>query len=156
MICSVIDYSKLKLAPANLNQLSALYNIENQAKNFAWTQQMLSSSINSQHIFSVLSNDQKIIGFYILLDCIDCFEILNIVIAPSYQSKGLGSYLLSQLFIQVKSANQNKIFLEVRVSNQSALNFYLKHGFEEVSRRKNYYPTQNGKEDGIIMVKNLA
>ena len=37
------------------------------------------------------------------------------------------------------------IFLEVRESNQTAINFYKKNKFKEISIRKNYYskPTEN-------------
>ena len=49
----------------------------------------------------------------------------------------------------------SQLILEVRASNQSAIDFYLKHGFEEISLRKNYYMNNskhpNQKEDGIIM-----
>jgi ribosomal-protein-alanine N-acetyltransferase len=41
--------------------------------------------------------------------------------------------------------------LEVRASNQSAIGLYLKHGFEEVGRRKNFYA--DPQEDAIIMTR---
>lgn len=41
------------------------------------------------------------------------------------------------------------IFLEVRVSNQAALQFYRKLGYEVLSVRKNYY--SNPVEDAFIM-----
>ena len=46
----------------------------------------------------------------------------------------------------------DNITLEVRESNKEAINFYLKNGFKEVTRRKNYYK----EEDGILMIKNLG
>ena len=41
------------------------------------------------------------------------------------------------------------IFLEVRESNQVAINFYKKNKFKEISVRKNYYSEPN--ENAIIM-----
>ena len=41
------------------------------------------------------------------------------------------------------------IFLEVRESNQVAINFYKKNKFNQISIRKNYYSEPN--ENAIIM-----
>ena len=42
------------------------------------------------------------------------------------------------------------MFLEVRESNQAAMQMYLNHGFNEVGRRRNYYPTAAGREDALV------
>jgi ribosomal-protein-alanine N-acetyltransferase len=41
--------------------------------------------------------------------------------------------------------------LEVRVSNFSAIRLYLNYGFIEVGRRRDYYRTEFGREDAILM-----
>ena len=41
------------------------------------------------------------------------------------------------------------ITLEVRASNNAAIQLYMKHGFAQVGRRKNYYEELN--EDAILM-----
>jgi ribosomal-protein-alanine N-acetyltransferase len=43
------------------------------------------------------------------------------------------------------------IFLEVRASNQRAIQLYQMAGFNEIGLRKNYYPTAQGKEHAVIM-----
>ena len=45
------------------------------------------------------------------------------------------------------------LFLEVRVSNTRAIALYHSVGFQEISRRKGYYPTRDGREDAIVMQK---
>ena len=45
----------------------------------------------------------------------------------------------------------DNITLEVKESNKSAINFYLKNGFIEVARREKYYQD----EDGILMIKEM-
>ena len=42
--------------------------------------------------------------------------------------------------------------LEVRESNQKAINLYEKYGFKSLGKRKNYY--QNNNEDALIMWTN--
>ena len=48
-----------------------------------------------------------------------------------------------------------KIFLEVRVSNNPAIELYNKTGFKRVSIRKNYYRLPDGREDALVMSKRL-
>ena len=50
-----------------------------------------------------------------------------------------------------EGAGADSAWLEVRESNQVALNLYQEVGFNEIDRRVNYYPTSKGKEDAIIM-----
>ena len=58
------------------------------------------------------------------------------------------------LFVDTCEAlNAETAWLEVRESNTNAFQLYLKNGFNEVDRRLNYYPTESGKEDAIIMCR---
>jgi ribosomal-protein-alanine N-acetyltransferase len=41
--------------------------------------------------------------------------------------------------------------LEVRVSNFSAINLYTKIGFAQVGQRRDYYATEYGREDALLM-----
>jgi ribosomal-protein-alanine N-acetyltransferase len=49
----------------------------------------------------------------------------------------------------ISNINNIDISLEVRSSNEEAINFYKKNKFMEVAIRKNYY----GNEDAILMVR---
>ena len=51
--------------------------------------------------------------------------------------------------------NAGMCFLEVRVSNQSAYRLYERYGFNEIGRRRDYYPTVDGKEDALVMACTL-
>jgi len=45
---------------------------------------------------------------------------------------------------------------EVRVSNRAAYNLYTKLGFDEIGMRKAYYPARYGREDAIILARDLT
>ena len=47
------------------------------------------------------------------------------------------------------------IFLEVRESNAPARQLYQSVGLLQVRVRKNYYPTLEGREDAILMSRQL-
>jgi ribosomal-protein-alanine N-acetyltransferase len=46
--------------------------------------------------------------------------------------------------------------LEVRVSNAAAYHLYTKLSFDEVGTRKSYYPSRQGREDAIILARDLT
>ncbi|TCT37327.1 GNAT family N-acetyltransferase [Martelella mediterranea] len=67
------------------------------------------------------------VGFIGLIDLF----IGGLFIAPEWQSRGIGSLLLSHAFDL-----KGKLALEVYVANQRAVDFYRKHGFCGVRRRE--------------------
>ena len=82
-------------------------------------------------------------------------DILNIGIDPDFKRQGHGTALLNHLIGELRKRKIGEIFLEVRAGNKSAIQFYKKQGFEEISVRENYYTknskNQSQREDGIIM-----
>ena len=86
---------------------------------------------------------------------VDTADILNIGIDSDFKRQGYGSALLNQLIEELIKRDIGEILLEVRAGNKSAIQFYKKQGFEEISVRKNYYTknskNQSHREDGIIM-----
>jgi len=48
-------------------------------------------------------------------------------------------------------AHSKTIYLEVRSSNHAAIHLYDKHGFNEMSVRKDYYRAKEGREDAVLM-----
>ena len=63
----------------------------------------------------------------------------------------LGIKLQDGLLGFAKDAGAVVLMLEVRQSNEAAKYLYEKVGFIESGRRKNYYPTDDGYEDAILM-----
>ena len=86
---------------------------------------------------------------------VDTADILNIGIDPDFKRQGHGTGLLNHFIEVLRKRNISEILLEVRAGNKSAIQFYKRQGFEEISVRKNYYTknskNQSHKEDGIIM-----
>lgn len=78
-------------------------------------------------------------------------EIENICVAPACRRSGVGETLMAEMLRLAAERDAERIFLEVRAHNESAKALYLKKGFVESYRRKNYY--QGPTEDAIIMMK---
>lgn len=97
----------------------------------------------------VYIKDEKVIGFLEYENHFEITDIINIAVAEYCQNKGIGETLIKYLINNTKA---NKIMLEVRENNVSALNLYNKCGFIEINRRKKYYDD----EDAIIMERKIS
>jgi ribosomal-protein-alanine N-acetyltransferase len=54
-----------------------------------------------------------------------------------------------------KRRDAEVVFLEVRPSNRAACRLYESLGFNEIGRRKDYYPAANGHEDAKVLALQL-
>lgn len=95
--------------------------------------------------------NQKIVGFIGCIDICGEVDITNVAVLKEYRGKNIGTALLAKLLEFLKEKNAKKIFLEVRITNISAINLYKKFGFEEYNIRKGYY--NKPKEDALLMYK---
>ena len=133
-----------KLAINDVDYIEQIFNLEKEIfKNSAFTKGSTENLIKEDNSFIyTYIIDNKVCGYLMVLDSIDVYEILAIATIEEYRNKGIAQKLLDK----IKTKN---IFLEVRESNQIAINFYKKNNFKEISIRKNYYSEPN--ENAIIM-----
>lgn len=75
-------------------------------------------------------------------------ELETIVVEARRQRQGLGTRLLGALAEELRGAGVEELFLEVRSSNQRALEFYRRMGFAETGRRVRYYA--DPVEDAVL------
>ena len=92
---------------------------------------------------------KKIIGFVIFYHVRDDIEIIKIGIMKSCQRKNYGSLILNKI---KKLKHIRKIFLEVSVENNQAINFYLKNGFKKIGIRKAYYTVNRQRIDALRLL----
>jgi len=79
-------------------------------------------------------------------------EIYNIGLYRDFQGAGLGQRLFDGFLEKCHIASVEKIWLEVRASNESAIAFYDRNGFVKHSIRKGFY--SHPAEDAIVMSRN--
>jgi ribosomal protein S18 acetylase RimI-like enzyme len=94
-----------------------------------------------------------IAGFFLARALFENLEILKVGIEPSRQRQGLGTQLMEACYAEGIKRGCRRCFLEVRKSNQGAIDFYLRHKFMFAGSRLNYY--SNPIEDAWIMERNL-
>jgi len=80
-------------------------------------------------------------------------HVISIAVLQEYRRRGIGSALMSEaLNIFEEKYDVDSVYLEVRVSNQPAINMYEKFGFVKARIIRSYY--RDG-EDAYVMVKRL-
>ena len=82
-------------------------------------------------------------------------HILNVCVHPECQGNGFGRQLVEHLIGRAREREAATIFLEVRPSNEAACELYATLGFNEVGVRENYYPAYVGREDALVLAKEL-
>lgn len=82
-------------------------------------------------------------------------HLLNLTIRPESQGQGHGRMLLRELLDLATRDKAEIAFLEVRPSNAAALALYRSEGFSEVGLRRKYYPAATGREDALVMARQL-
>ena len=94
-------------------------------------------------------SSSKAVGIGCLWSILEEAHITLLGIDPEYQQQGLGTLLLHSLLKDAVKRGLARATLEVKVTNQPAINLYEKFGFKFAGRRKNYYPKTG--EDALIL-----
>lgn len=133
-----------------------LLEIETSVHASPWNEMAFYNCFIAQYQCWGIEMNQCLIGFIIVsFDALNEGHILNFAVDLNWQKKGFGRALF-QMILEYAAANHIlRIWLEVRKSNQRAIDFYQKQGFHYVGERKNYYVQLAGNEDALIFLKEL-
>ncbi|MDO9778189.1 ribosomal protein S18-alanine N-acetyltransferase [Glaesserella parasuis] len=140
------------IEPILENDFDRLFEIEQQAHLVPWAKGTLLNSQGERYLNLKLSVENHIVAFVICQFLLDEATLFNITVDPAYQGKGFGKQLLQALIAQLQQKQITTLWLEVRASNTTAQKLYYSLGFNEVTVRKNYYPTKDGgRENAVVM-----
>jgi len=121
-----------------------------------WTLGVFSDCLDGDYDCWVLEQEGQLVGHGILnVIGAEC-HLLNVCVRPEYQRAGLGRRMVEHLLSEATKQEAERVYLEVRPSNAVAYNLYLSMGFYEVGVRKGYYPAKWGREDALVLTRNLS
>lgn len=146
----------MKLRRMELIDLEIISNLEIDLFTSPWKKQDFEYEISKNEFahYYIVEVDDDIVGYFGLWCLFDQAQITTIGTKKEYQKQGVGSFMMEQL-IRIAIDNECEfITLEVRVSNQVAQNLYMKHGFETINIRKDYY--KDNHEDAYLMIKPIG
>lgn len=124
----------------------------------AWSDDNYRSSIRAGYwaIVRCEVDTGAIVAVCVAMDGVDEVHLLNIAVARRCHGQGMARQLLSLLYERCRQRQAPMLWLEVRPSNMAARALYLREGFTEVGLRKAYYPAVNGREDALVMRRDVA
>ena len=100
-------------------------------------------------VFAYLN--EEVVGFAIVLEVLSEATLMDIAVDKKARGKGLGKALLNFVLEQSKRRSMDEMWLDVRESNEVAISLYKQQGFSYIDTRKNYYPTETGRENALVM-----
>jgi len=104
--------------------------------------------------FLVAAEEGGIAGFVVGRRIADEGEILNLGVRNAQRRQGMGTALVKRLGELLRRQGVRRLFLEVRESNVVAVEFYTGLGFQQTSKRPNYY--REPQEAALVLEAKLG
>lgn len=138
------------IAPMTIEDAKELAILDQLCFSVPWSEKSFEEEAkNPLATYFVAKEGDKIVGYGGIWNVSGEGQITNIAVHPGERKKGIASKILEHLISSAKPCE--KIFLEVRESNNAAICLYEKYGFKKCGIRKNFY--HSPQENGIIMIR---
>jgi [ribosomal protein S18]-alanine N-acetyltransferase len=149
----------LRIRPVDASHIGEMIRIGEETNLSPWSAQSYLDELKnpSAIMLRLVDEENTIIGFVVgriilggEIETRRDAEIYNIAVAEQYQQKGCGQQLFDAFVVICREKQAANIWLEVRESNQKAIKFYEKNGFERVQTRPSFY--SNPREHALVML----
>ncbi len=150
------NFDSVQFAQAS-GYISSIAKIESELFDDAWDGLAVHSVLGQfgAGVLIVTDGDDEMLGYCIYQIVFETAEILRIATDSSHQKQGVGGGLLDEFIKLCKDRGVERILLEVRADNTSAMRLYERHGFYQIDIRAGYYQDENGRTDALILERGL-
>ena len=129
--------------------------IEQSSYAFPWSENIFRDCLRVGYTCRALDMAGQIIGYGVMSVGAGEAHILNVCVRDEFRTVGFGRRLLENLLERAAAAGVTEAFLEVRPSNLAAIRLYQRLGFEQIGIRRGYYQAPDGREDAIVLKREL-
>jgi len=138
------------------DDIASVVAIESEAFTTPWQESTFESLLDRDGVELMVMTDARdgVIGYAVLWVILDQGELANLALTTSRRGAGLGAHLLRHVLERARARGVEKLFLEVRASNERAIELYRSFGFEDVGIRRDYY--DRPPEDARVMLTMLG
>lgn len=120
----------------------------------SWTLMQVKEELSgSRRLYMGAIDDEKIVGYAGIASNGESADIHNVAVREIYRRQGIARRMIARLERWAKDQGAISALLEMRVGNEEALPLYRSLGYQEISRRENYYAPG---VDAIVMKKSLV
>jgi ribosomal-protein-alanine N-acetyltransferase len=142
-----------RFRPMTEGDLPAVMAIERGCYEYPWTEGIFRDCIRADYHCYLLTRRGEIAGYGIMAVAAGEAHVLNICVKPTLQGRGLGRIQLEHLLDKARAGGAQRMLLEVRASNRTAISLYQSLGFVEIGLRRGYYPARQAREDAIVLAR---
>jgi ribosomal-protein-alanine N-acetyltransferase len=146
--------ANIKIVKMEQRHLPGILELERGSFSDPWSENMFREEIkdDGRRLSLVLEEGNILLGYAIGWVVVDEFHLGNIAINKDRRGNGLGRFLLTEIMKQAYQRGCRVASLEVRLSNDPAIELYKKIGFKPIAIRKEYYRD----EDALVMLTDIA
>ncbi len=136
------------------NNVLSVQDIQKNCDEPVWAASSLLHLLNKGSGYGyILKYLNKSIGYILLRSLDNEEEVLSLGVLKSKRRQGIASKLFYEFEKGVIRKNVQRIILEVKVENYAAICFYEFLGLKKIKVLKDYYKTDKGYEDGLLLSK---
>ena len=144
-----------EIYPMEEKDIKEVASLESKCFKDAWNEdafryEFFDNNYSHQYVAKV---GEKIVGYVIFWITFDSATLCKVCVDPLYRRNNIGRSLLDEMMDDVFANRAVSITLEVRTSNEAAINLYKKMGFEIVVTKPHYY---SDGEDAYYMVERMS
>jgi [ribosomal protein S18]-alanine N-acetyltransferase len=141
---------RLILSPMTREDLEEVMNLEWKSFSSPWTRGMYVREINKPEGCYLTARSHGVLaGYGGALVILDEAHVMTLAVREDCRRQGVATRILIELIGNVQAKGARFLTLEVRKSNQVAIDLYSKLGFQIMGERKNYYI--DNLENALIM-----
>lgn len=138
--------------------LNDIAKIERELFDDAWDSLAVSEVLGQYGAGVLIACDDgdELMGYLIYQVVFEVAEVLRIAMDMDHQKRGVGRALLDEFKALCQAKGAQRILLEVRADNSSAIRLYERCGFYQIDVRAGYYKDEWGAVDALILQKDLG
>ncbi len=141
---------RVKYVPLAAAHLDEVLVIERAAFTTPWRVEDFINLIENPDAINLAAVESgRVVGYSCAWRVVECAELGNLAVLPERRGRGVARGLLDAMLKICRRKRMETLFLEVRQSNERAVELYERYGFSRIGLRRAYY--SDPVEDALIM-----
>lgn len=147
--------AQVEMLPLGHGDIDAMLAVEQAVYPCPWTRGNFVDSLVAGYSVWGCRVAGELIGYFVVMLAVDEAHLLNLSVSEARQGMGFGARLLRHAMQSARRAGATVLLLEVRPSNGRALALYEHFGFRQIGVRRDYYASEGGREDALVLQRGL-